>query len=68
MSRIKMKMDSEASRMFWETFPRSQNETDKKVILPSLGDLWWEAEKELSPTLLSVKTSKACGGDGKCAG
>ena len=44
-------MDTEESRKFWESFPKRKDADDRRV-LPSLGDCWWEAEKELSPSLL----------------
>jgi hypothetical protein len=53
MERIKKKMDNEASLRFWESFPNSED-AKSNLILPSLGESWWEAEKELSPILLSV--------------
>ena len=54
MTRIKKKMDTEDSRSFWNSFPSSETE-DKRNALPSIGESWWEAEKELSPSLLSIK-------------
>lgn len=58
MSRIRMKMDNEDSRKFWASFPESSAEANENIVLPSLGEPWWEAEKELSPTLLSVNVKK----------
>ena len=51
MSGIKKKMDSEESRLFWESCSDSES-TDEEIVLPSIGDDWWEAENELSPALL----------------
>jgi len=55
MSKLKLNMDTEESRKFWESWPTLKNSKYKsydEIVLPSLGDAWWEAEKELSPSLL----------------
>jgi len=54
MNSIKKKMDNEDSRRFWDSFPRPET-NEIKIALPSIGESWWEAEKELSPSLLSLK-------------
>jgi hypothetical protein len=54
MNRIKKKMDNEDSRSFWDSFPRPETD-ERRIALPSIGESWWEAEKELSPGLLSFK-------------
>jgi hypothetical protein len=54
MITIKKKMDNEASRRFWESFPRP-GPHDKEIVLPSIGESWWEEEKKLSYSLLSLK-------------
>jgi hypothetical protein len=54
MNSIKKKMDNEDSRRFWDSFPRPETD-EKQISLPSIGEAWWEAEKELSTSLLSLK-------------
>ena len=56
MGSIKKNLDTEASRRFWESFPKRED-NDENIVLPSLGEAWWEAEKELSPSFLSKKDS-----------
>jgi hypothetical protein len=51
MKRIRRSLRTRASREFWRSFP----EGDKDVVTPPIGENWWEAEKELSPNLLSVE-------------
>jgi len=55
MNRIKKKMDNEASRNFWDSFPKNEDENQSTMVLPSLGESWWEAETDLSISLLSLK-------------
>ena len=52
--RVWKNMDTEESRAFWESFPK-RDESKKAEALPSIGEAWWEAEKELSLSLLSIK-------------
>jgi hypothetical protein len=54
MTTIRKKMDNEASRRFWESFPKP-GPHDKKIALPLLGEFWWEEERKLSFGLLSFK-------------
>lgn len=54
--RIKRKIDTEANRNFWASFPE-ENEGHTKLVLPFLGDPWWEIEKELSASLLKGCTN-----------
>jgi hypothetical protein len=63
MGSLKKKMDTEESRRFWESFPTledSKYESYDEIVLPSLGDAWWEAETELSPSLLSTPKKRKC--------
>jgi hypothetical protein len=54
MNSIKKKMDNEDSRRFWDSFPRPETD-ERQISLPSIGEAWWEAEKELSTSLLYLK-------------
>lgn len=53
MCSIKKKMDNEASRRFWESFPKPVPR-DNEIMFPSIGDAWWEEERRLSPGLLLI--------------
>jgi hypothetical protein len=53
MKKIKKKMDTKVSREFWTAWPQI---TDSKIVPPSLGGSWWEAETDLSACLLATAT------------
>jgi hypothetical protein len=53
-TKMTKKIDNEYSRRFWDSFQRPETD-EKQIALPSIGESWWEAEKELSPSLLSLK-------------
>lgn len=45
------KMDTPESRAFWDSWPK-RLEGEKVEKPPSIGEAWWEAEKEMSLSLL----------------
>jgi len=51
---IKKRMDTDESRLFWKCFPK-YDKSIEETPLPFIGEDWWNAEKELSPNLLSEK-------------
>ena len=51
--KIRKRMDNEESRKFWESFPIPRP-GDENIVLPSLGENWWEGERELSIGLLDI--------------
>lgn len=48
---ITMRMETDSDRQFWSV---SDDDVDCTEDLPHIGDAWWDAEKELSPTLLPI--------------
>lgn len=52
--KIKRNMSTQASRNFWNSWPKKENLRDDGP-LPHIGDNWWEAETDLSPELLNLE-------------
>lgn len=52
VDKIKIKRETPEDKAFWDSFPLGDPD---KVNPPHIGDSWWEAEKELSIELLSIR-------------